>query len=80
MARWLKYAVAFHPYIQSQRLKEAADKCISTGEEYRETLQNLLDYELTTGASEVDEQEIQRIRKMIGLLDLEMERIRSIKQ
>jgi hypothetical protein len=72
-----EYAEALHPDTQSQRLKEEADKCVSAGEEYRSTLQALLDYALTTGASEVDEQEIQRIRKLIELLDLEMKRIRS---
>jgi hypothetical protein len=71
-----EYAAALHPDNQSRRLKEEADKCISAGEEYRVRLQDLLDYALTTGASEVDEQEIQRIRKLIELLDLEMERIR----
>jgi hypothetical protein len=73
-----EYAAALHPYIQSQRLKEEADKCLSAAEEYRVRLQGLLDYALTTGASEVGEQEIQRIRKLIELLDLEMERIRII--
>jgi hypothetical protein len=72
-----EYAAVLHPYIQSQRLKEAADKCRSSGEEYRVRLQDLLDYALTTGTSEVDEQEIQRIGKLIELLDLEIDRIRS---
>jgi hypothetical protein len=72
-----EYAAALHPDTESQRLKEEADKCISAGEQYRAMLLALLDYALTTGASEVDEQEIQRIRKLIELLDLEMERIRS---
>jgi hypothetical protein len=73
-----EYAAALHPDTQSQRLKEEVDKCLSAATEYRVRLQDLLDYALTTGASEVDEQEIQRIRKLIDLLDLEMERIRSI--
>jgi hypothetical protein len=72
-----EYAAALHPDSQSQRREEVADECISAGEEYRARLQSLLDYALTTGASEVDEQEIQRIRKLIELLDLEMERIQS---
>jgi hypothetical protein len=72
-----EYAAALHPDTGSQRLKEEADKCISAGEQYGARLQALLDYVLTIGASEVDEQEIQRIRKLIELLDLEMERIRS---
>jgi hypothetical protein len=72
-----EYAAALDPYIRSQRLKEEADKCISAGKEYQVRLLALLDYALTTGASEVGEQEIQRIRKLIDLLDLEMERIQS---
>jgi hypothetical protein len=72
-----EYAAALPPYTQSQRLKEEADKCIPAGENYRVSLLALLDYALTTGASEVDEQEIQRIRKLIELLDLEMERVRG---
>ena len=72
-----EYAAALHPDTESQRLKEEADKCFSAGEQYRAMLLALLDYALTTGASEVDEQEIQRIMRQIELLDLEMERIRS---
>jgi hypothetical protein len=72
-----EYAAALHPDIQGQRLQEEASKCISAGEEYRVRLKDLLDYALTTGASEVNEQEIQRIRKLIELLALEMEHVSS---
>lgn len=71
-----EYAAALHPDTQSQELNEEADKCLSAAEEYRVRLQALLDYALTAGVSEVDEQEIQRIRKLLELLDLETERIR----
>ena len=74
-----EYAAALHPNTQSQRLKEVADECVSAGEGYRVSLLTLLDYALTIGASDVDEQEIQRIRKLIELLDTEMERVRNRK-
>jgi len=73
-----EYASALHLDTQSQRRKEMADKCISAAGEYRVRLLDLLDYAFTTGLSEVGEQEIQRTRKYLELLDVEMGYIRKM--
>ena len=70
-----EYFAALHH--QSPKLKEITDRCISAAEEYRAQLQALLDYAFTNGALEVDESNMQRIRRLLELLDLEIQCIRK---